>query len=62
MILFVALQLAASVPRQRLTPKDSAKLVARVRDAEFLYLMDWRHEWEKWRYDVAVEMRDVKPG
>jgi hypothetical protein len=61
MILVIALQLAATVPHQ-LAPKDSAKLIAQVRDVEFLYIMDWRHEWETWRKDVAVAMQAIRPG
>ncbi|HTR78399.1 MAG TPA: carboxypeptidase-like regulatory domain-containing protein, partial [Gemmatimonadaceae bacterium] len=32
--------------------EDSPGLLARARDAEFLYIMDWRHEWEGWRTDL----------
>jgi hypothetical protein len=48
---FAVFQLAVAVPNH-LTPKDSATLVARVRDVEFRYLLDWRHEWQGWRAAV----------
>jgi hypothetical protein len=47
-----AFQLAAGAPHV-MPPKDSAKLLAHVRDAELSYIMDWRHEWEMWRVDLA---------
>ncbi|HTR78658.1 MAG TPA: hypothetical protein VMH39_11120 [Gemmatimonadaceae bacterium] len=59
MLLLVALQIATASP-PRATPKDSARLVQRVRDAEFHYLMYWRHEWETWRKDVSEEIQDLQ--
>src|SRR5271170_2810977 len=51
LVLLAAFQLASATPHA-LSPKDSAKLEARVRDAEFRYIMDWRHEWVTWRTDL----------
>ncbi|HTR78517.1 MAG TPA: hypothetical protein VMH39_10415, partial [Gemmatimonadaceae bacterium] len=57
LIALVALQIAAAVPARHLSPRDSGKLVSHARDVEFLYIMDWRHEWEDFRFKLRLGPR-----
>ncbi|HTR77412.1 MAG TPA: hypothetical protein VMH39_04855 [Gemmatimonadaceae bacterium] len=58
--MFLAAFQLASALTLAVAAKDSAKLVDHVRNEEFLYIMDWRHEWEGWRTSLYYHRESIR--